>query len=196
MSFNMKNPSLGMATKNVTGKKSKPMVVGQMFDHDPSDKGTLGGPNNYGTAAPTKFFGAIKRLGKKFIRGKGAFGLLNPMGAIASRMGMFKRRGAAGGGGACPPGGVAPGTGAPMGGGPIGMMSDIRTKENIVRTGESKSGLPMYDFNYKGKKEKYNGVMAQDLLKLGREDAVIKDKETGLYKVNYDKIDVNMRSVN
>ena len=47
MSFNMKNPSLGMATKNVTGKKSKPMVVGQMFDHDHRDKGTLGSQNNY-----------------------------------------------------------------------------------------------------------------------------------------------------
>jgi hypothetical protein len=76
-----------------------------------------------------------------------------------------------------------------------GMMSDIRAKENIVKTGVSESGLPMYDFNYIGKNERWNGVMAQDLLKLGREDAVIKDKDTGFYNVMYDKIDVDMKLV-
>ena len=75
-------------------------------------------------------------------------------------------------------------------------MSDIRTKENIVRTGISKSGLPMYDFNYIGKKERWSGVMAQDLLKMGRADAVIKDKETGFYKVMYNRIDVDMKLIN
>ena len=75
------------------------------------------------------------------------------------------------------------------------VKSDIRTKENIVKTGVSESGLPMYDFNYIGEKERWNGVMAQDLLKLGRKDAVIKDKDTGFYSVMYDKIDVDMKLI-
>jgi len=39
-----------------------------------------------------------KKVGGNFIRGKGAFGLLNPLGAIGSRMGLFGKRGRGGGG--------------------------------------------------------------------------------------------------
>ena len=71
------------------------------------------------------------------------------------------------------------------------MLSDIRLKENITHTGQSESGIPIYTFNYKGDNELWSGTMAQDLLGLGREDAVgIMDN--GYYGVYYDKIDVNM----
>ena len=42
--------------------------------------------------------------------------------------------------------------------------SDIALKENIIRTGRSPSGLPIYEWNYKHKPDqRYQGVMAQDL---------------------------------
>ena len=69
------------------------------------------------------------------------------------------------------------------------VASDVRLKENVTRTGTSRSGIPIYNFNYIGSKRKYSGTTAQDLLKLGRKDAVgIMDN--GYYGVNYDKIDV------
>tara|TARA_R110002072_G_scaffold113775_3_gene243485 strand:- start:797 stop:1333 length:537 start_codon:yes stop_codon:yes gene_type:complete len=39
----------------------------------------------------------ISKVGGNFLRGKGAFGLLNPLGAIGSRMGLFGKRGRGGG---------------------------------------------------------------------------------------------------
>ena len=40
-----------------------------------------------------------------------------------------------------------------------------------------------------------SGVMAQDLLKMGKGDAVHKDKVTGYYNVDYSMIDVDMKSL-
>jgi|TARA_R110002074_G_scaffold396035_2_gene584950 hypothetical protein len=70
------------------------------------------------------------------------------------------------------------------------MMSDIRMKENIALTGTSPSGIPIYNFNYKGDTTKYSGAMAQDLLKLGMNDAVSK-MDNGYYGVHYNMIDVD-----
>lgn len=78
------------------------------------------------------------------------------------------------------------------GGGIMSMLSDERTKENIVRIGTSPSGIPIVIFNYIGQAAKYIGVLAQDLLKLGRKDAVI---EGELYRVNYSKIDVPFHAI-
>tara|TARA_R110002020_G_scaffold3955_5_gene17383 strand:- start:4022 stop:6649 length:2628 start_codon:yes stop_codon:yes gene_type:complete len=72
-------------------------------------------------------------------------------------------------------------------------FSDERLKENIIKIKYSDSGIPIYQFNYKGKKETWNGTMAQDLIKLGRKDAVI--KVDGYYKVNYNLIDVDMKEI-
>ena len=77
----------------------------------------------------------------------------------------------------------------------IGSLSDIRSKENIVELGYSPSGIPIYSFNYKGNKKLYSGTMAQDLIELGREDAVMV-MENGYYAVNYDIIDVDMLTLN
>ena len=78
-----------------------------------------------------------------------------------------------------------------MGGG----VSDIRLKENINKIGVSKSGIPIYTFNYKGEDKLWSGTMAQDLLNMGREDAVTV-MDNGYYAVYYDMIDVNMVAKN
>ena len=71
------------------------------------------------------------------------------------------------------------------------LPSDIRLKENIIKTGYSKSGIPIYTFNYKNEDELWSGTMAQDLINIGRSDAVT-IMDNGYYGVHYDMIDVNM----
>jgi len=71
--------------------------------------------------------------------------------------------------------------------------SDRRLKHNIVFRTYSKSGIPVYEFEYINKADgegTYIGTMAQDLLKLGKSEAVITDKE-GYYLVDYNKVDVD-----
>jgi hypothetical protein len=72
--------------------------------------------------------------------------------------------------------------------------SDERLKENIVKTGVSKSGIPTYEFNYKNDSQKWEGAMAQDLLSSGNADSVV-IMQNGYYGVNYDNIDVDMKKV-
>ena len=72
-----------------------------------------------------------------------------------------------------------------------GLPSDIRLKENIVRTGTSDSGIPIYTFNYKNNNQSWSGTMAQDLINMGRQDAVTV-MNNGYYAVYYDMIDVDM----
>lgn len=69
--------------------------------------------------------------------------------------------------------------------------SDERLKKNIKKVGESPSGIPEYEFEYKTDdlKRIYRGAMAQDLEKL-RPDAVAKDPVTGMKYVNYSVLDV------
>tara|TARA_R110002167_G_scaffold257956_2_gene464460 strand:+ start:20 stop:883 length:864 start_codon:yes stop_codon:yes gene_type:complete len=76
-----------------------------------------------------------------------------------------------------------------------GVASDIRLKENINKTGVSESGIPIYTFNYKGEDKLWSGTMAQDLLNIGREDAVTV-MDNGYYAVYYDMIDVDMIAKN
>jgi hypothetical protein len=71
------------------------------------------------------------------------------------------------------------------------MLSDVRLKENINKTGISKSGIPIYTFNYIGKDQLWSGTMAQDLLSMGRGDAVTVT-DSGYYAVHYNMIDVDM----
>jgi len=73
-------------------------------------------------------------------------------------------------------------------------FSDSRLKEKIQRTGNSPSGIPIYEFNYIGDTNRYSGAMAQDLLEINT-DAVSMDA-SGYYKVNYDNIDVDMHLIN
>jgi len=79
--------------------------------------------------------------------------------------------------------------------GGLSLLSDVRLKENINKTGISKSGIPIYTFNYKGEKEVWSGTMAQDLINIGREDAVV-ITDSGYYAVYYDMLDVDMKLKN
>ena len=67
--------------------------------------------------------------------------------------------------------------------------SDIRLKENYEVIGTSTSGIPIYVFSYIGEAARYIGTMAQDLLNLGRTDAVAV-ADNGYYVVDYNVIDI------
>ena len=82
---------------------------------------------------------------------------------------------------------------APAGGAAY-FHSDIRLKENYKIIGTSKSGIPIYEFSYIGQAAKYIGTMAQDLLALGRMDAVI-TMLNGYYAVDYNKLDVEFKLI-
>ena len=82
-------------------------------------------------------------------------------------------------------------SGAVSGGISAAIGSDVRLKENIIKTGTSNSGIPMYTFNYKGNDTLWSGTMAQDLLSIGRSDAVTL-MDNGYYGVYYDMLDVDM----
>jgi len=84
--------------------------------------------------------------------------------------------------------------------GACGGSSDIRLKENIIFIEFSDSGIPIYSWNYKSgynldSINRYIGTMAQDLLELGLEDAVITEPD-GYYSVNYSILpDVTFRQI-
>ena len=71
------------------------------------------------------------------------------------------------------------------------FSSDIRLKHNITSTGFSKSGIPTYTFSYIGDDKLWSGTMAQDLLSIGRSDAVTL-MDNGYYGVYYDMLDIDM----
>lgn len=66
---------------------------------------------------------------------------------------------------------------------PVGTFSDRRLKHNIRRVGTMGSGLPVYEFSYKGFDDRFIGVMAQDVI-IVNPDAVI-ETDAGFYAVNY-----------
>ena len=120
-------------------------------------------------------------------------------GALGGAMSLARRRKemgrAGGGGGGGRRGGFGRGLARAALGGIGSLFSDVRLKENISKTGTSKSGIPIYEFNYIGSNDRYSGAMAQDLLKI-QPNVVMIDKESGFYKVDYNKIDVDMRLLN
>ena len=81
---------------------------------------------------------------------------------------------------------------------PFIPKSDDRVKFNITRVGTSPSGIPEYTFKYRFDGEHgptYKGTSAQDLLAMGRGDAVVQTEKDGFYSVDYSKLDVNMEVV-
>ena len=71
--------------------------------------------------------------------------------------------------------------------------SDIRLKENIVRTGKSPKGYPIYEFNYKNDPgTRYRGVMAHDLV-TSKPDAI--SRINGYLAVDYSKLDVDFEVI-
>lgn len=79
------------------------------------------------------------------------------------------------------------GWGGAVAGGVGGYYSDSRLKENIQHICKSALGFPMVIFNFKGRKEKFVGTLAEDVQAI-RPDAV--SEENGFLKVDYDKTDV------
>lgn len=76
---------------------------------------------------------------------------------------------------------------------PASTISDARIKRNIVHVGVTDNGLPIYRFQYLWSKKSYEGVMAQDVLRLMPE-AVVKGL-FGVMRVNYSKLGLSMRQV-
>ena len=70
-----------------------------------------------------------------------------------------------------------------------GLLSDSRAKENIKFVA-TEHGHKMYEFNYKGKSERYRGVMAQDVMAYAPEAVSV--REDGYLQVNYHMLGVSM----
>ena len=86
------------------------------------------------------------------------------------------------------------GTTAPTGQGAGPMASDTRLKENIIRVGNSPSGLNIYEWNYKSAPDtRYRGVMAQEVLETN--PSAIHLFEDGYLGVYYGHLDVKMELV-
>ena len=78
--------------------------------------------------------------------------------------------------------------------GAYGGASDIRLKENIVKVGNSPSGINIYEWNYKSApNSRYRGVMAHEILEEHPEAVAL--EPDGYMSVFYGKIDVNMERV-
>jgi hypothetical protein len=72
-------------------------------------------------------------------------------------------------------------------------VSDSRLKEDVCRIGTTVFGLPLYHFKYLGKPETYEGVMAQEVLKVM--PGAVSVAEDGFYRVNYRALGTVMRRV-
>jgi len=76
-------------------------------------------------------------------------------------------------------------------GGAYILSSDIRLKENVKYVGDE-NGHKLYEFSYKGKPERYVGVMAQEVKEIVPEAVSEID---GYLAVNYGMIGLEMRQV-
>lgn len=65
-------------------------------------------------------------------------------------------------------------------------FSDERLKENIKAVGETNDGQTIYSYNYKGDSRPQMGLIAQQVKKK-HPDAVVKDKASGFFMVDYGK---------
>jgi hypothetical protein len=73
------------------------------------------------------------------------------------------------------------------------LESDARLKTEIEQVGTTVYGLPLYHFRYKNGTERFQGVMAQDVLKV-MPDAVVVG-EDGYYRVRYAELGIRMARV-
>ena len=69
--------------------------------------------------------------------------------------------------------------------------SDIRLKTDIRQVGTTLHDLPLYAFRYIGNDDQYEGVMAQDVLKVM--PAAVSVGENGYYRVNYEMLGIELR---
>lgn len=73
------------------------------------------------------------------------------------------------------------------------LVSDATLKTDIVRVGTAAHGLPLYQYRYVVGQERFEGVMAQDVLKV-RPDAVHR-LPTGHLAVDYAALGIPFRAV-
>lgn len=71
------------------------------------------------------------------------------------------------------------------------LFSDVRLKEDVKLVGKE-NGINIYEFKYKGKPERYRGVMAQEVREVIPEAVIEKD---GFLAVDYDKIGIEFKEV-
>ena len=77
-------------------------------------------------------------------------------------------------------------------------ISDDRLKSTYNRVGTSPSGIPVYTFRYihdGAHGPWYKGTSAQDLIAMGRKDAIGQTEKDGFYYVDYSKLDVDFEKV-
>ena len=74
---------------------------------------------------------------------------------------------------------------------PNGATSDMRLKKDIIRVGTTRYQLPLYDFSYIDQLGRFEGVMAQDVLKVVPEAVTI--GADGFYRVNYTMLGIEMK---
>ena len=79
---------------------------------------------------------------------------------------------------------------APMGP-PPPPSSDIRLKTDIRQVGTTAHSLPLYTFRYIDKADHYEGVMAQDVLKVM--PSAVSVGEDGYYRVDYHMLGIELR---
>ena len=75
--------------------------------------------------------------------------------------------------------------------GPLPTELDIRLKTDVRQVGTTAHNLPLYTFRYIGKDGQYEGVMAQDVLKVM--PIAVNVGEDGYYRVNYEMLGIEMR---
>ena len=88
-------------------------------------------------------------------------------------------------------GDAAPLSAAAAAAGGESVPSDLRLKDDIVRIGRTSHGLPLYRFRYKGGRDSFAGVMAQDVLGVMPEAVTV--GADGFYRVNYAKLGIALR---
>jgi hypothetical protein len=71
--------------------------------------------------------------------------------------------------------------------------SDVRLKTDITEVGTTVMGLPLYQFRYIDGTQRFEGVMAQDVIQK-MPDAVTKGDD-GYYRVYYARLGIRMRPV-
>lgn len=77
-------------------------------------------------------------------------------------------------------------------GGILGMFSDDKLKENIEFIGRRGDGIGVYQWNYTGGDQRFEGVLASEIEVLRPEAIVLID---GYRAVDYAKLDMSMRAL-
>ena len=71
------------------------------------------------------------------------------------------------------------------------IVSDVRLKKDIILVGTTRYQLPLYDFSYINQPGRFEGIMAQDVLKVMPEAVTI--GADGFYRVNYTMLGIEMK---